>query len=129
MFAASTPPMKLPYDPSLKKLARSLRTQSTLSEVLLWQQLKRGQRGGFDFHRQKPIDTYIVDFFSHELMLAVEIDGRSHDFKEPEDDARQRRLESLGIRFLRFDDLLVKSSLDAVVLAIDNWIEANRPRS
>ncbi len=48
--------MKLPYDPVLKKLARDLRNQSTLSEVLLWQQLKRGQRGGFDFHRQKPID-------------------------------------------------------------------------
>lgn len=73
--------MKLPYDPALRKLARELRNKSTLSEVMLWQQLKRGQRGGFDFHRQKPLDHYIVDFFSHELMLAVEIDGRSHKLK------------------------------------------------
>ncbi len=119
--------MKLWYDPELKKLARILRSQSTLSEILLWQQLKRGQRRGFDFHRQKPIDRHIVDFFSNELMLAVEIDGASHSLKGPDDENRQARLERLGIRFLRFKDDAVKADLDAVVLAIDNWIDANRP--
>ena len=120
--------MKLPYDPALRKLARELRNNSTLAEVLLWQQLKRGQRLGFDFHRQKPIDRYIVDFFSSELMLAVEIDGDSHKLKGPDDDQRQRRLESLGIRFLRFDYRVVKADIDAVVMAIDTWIETNRPK-
>jgi very-short-patch-repair endonuclease len=118
----------LQYDPGLKWLARELRGRATLTEVLLWRQLRRRQRQGFDFHRQKPIDRYIVDFFSHELMLAVEIDGFSHKLKGPEDDERQRALEALGIRFLRFPDKLVKTDLDAVVLAIDNWIEANRPK-
>ena len=121
--------MKLPYDPALKRLAKALRNQSTLSEVLLWQQLKRGQRSGFDFHRQKPIDRYIVDFFSHELMLVVEIDGKSHNFKGPEDETRQQKLEAMGIRFLRFDDREVKGNLDGVVQAIDTWIEVNRPRT
>ncbi len=120
--------MKLPYDPTLKELARRLRTQSTLSEVMLWQLLKHRQRAGFDFHRQKPIDRYIVDFFSHGLMLAVEIDGKSHDLKGPEDDIRQERLESMGISFLRFDDQLVKRDIDAVVRAIDAWIELNGPQ-
>jgi very-short-patch-repair endonuclease len=120
--------MKLPYDPALKKLARELRKRSTLSEVLLWQQLKRGQRRGFDFHRQKPIDHFIVDFFSHELMLAVEIDGRSHKLKGLEDEIRQQKLESLGIRFLRFDDGEVTVNLDGVVRAIDNWIDAYGPQ-
>jgi very-short-patch-repair endonuclease len=120
--------MKLPYDPALKKLARELRNQSTLSEVLLWQQLKHGQRCGFDFHRQNPVDRYIVDFFSHELMLAIEIDGRSHKLKGPEDEIRQQKLELLGIRFLRFDDHLVKQNVDTVVQAIDAWIDLNRPR-
>lgn len=121
--------MRLPYDPALKKLARELRSHSTLSEVLLWRTLKSGQRQGFDFHRQKPIDRYIVDFFCAELMLAVEIDGDSHKFKGPEDDQRQARLESLGVRFLRFNDRLVKLNIDAVVLAIDTWIESHRPWS
>jgi very-short-patch-repair endonuclease len=34
---------------------------------------------GYDFHRQKPLDHYIVDFFCNELMLAIEIDGHSHN--------------------------------------------------
>jgi very-short-patch-repair endonuclease len=120
--------MRLPYDPALRKLARELRSHSTLSEVLLWQNLKAGQRNGFDFHRQKPIDRYIVDFFCAELMLAVEIDGDSHKLKGPEDDQRQARLEALGVRFLRFDDRAVKANIDAVILAIDTWIETHRNR-
>ena len=113
----------LPYNPRLKQFARDLRRQSTLAEVLLWQHLKRGQRRGIDFHRQKPIDEYIVDFFAPAAMLAVEIDGDSHRLKGPEDDERQRRLEALEVRLLRFDDRLVKTDLDAVVRAIDHWIE------
>lgn len=119
--------MRLPFNPRLKSPARELRNNSTLAEILLWQHLKNGQRAGYDFHRQKPVDDYIVDFFSPELMLAVEIDGDSHRLKGAEDEARQRRLETLGIRFLRFDDAAVKTSLDGVIAAIDAWIEANEP--
>ena len=90
--------------------------------------MKAGQRKDYDFHRQKPIDEYIVDFFAVDLMLAVEIDGESHGLKGPEDEERQRRLEALGIRFLRFEDSAVKSDTDAIVQAIDNWIEANEQK-
>jgi very-short-patch-repair endonuclease len=121
--------MKFSYDPALKKLARDLRSESTLAEVLLWRQLKRRQRNGFAFQWQKPVYRYILDFFSHELMLAVEIDGRSHKFKGKEDELRQTELEKLGIRFLRFSDHELKTNLDGVVLAIDAWIEINRPRA
>ncbi len=61
-------------------------------------------------------------------MLAVEIDGQSHKLKGPDDESRQEKLESLGVRFLRFDDQLVKRDLDAVVRAIDAWIKLNRPQ-
>jgi very-short-patch-repair endonuclease len=53
----------IPYDPELKQLAHELRNKSTLSEVLLWKHLKGKQIQGYDFHRQKPLDQYIVDFF------------------------------------------------------------------
>src|SRR6478736_7819853 len=115
--------------PGLKRLARELRNHSTLAEALLWPHLKGRQRQGFDFHRQKPIDRYIVDFLSSELMLAVEIDGSSHALKGPEDEQRQRRLECLGIRFLRFPDHQVKADVGVVVRAIDNWIELNPPKA
>jgi very-short-patch-repair endonuclease len=116
---------RLPYNPRLNPLARELRNQSTLAEILLWQQLKGGQRKGYDFHRQKPIDEYIVDFFAADLLLAIEIDGESHVLKGEADEVRQTRLEELGVRLLRFDDAAVKADIDAVVRAIDRWIEGN----
>jgi len=53
---------------------------------------------GYDFHRQKQIDKYIVDFYCPDLFLAIELDGVSHFGKEEYDEKRQKRLESLGVR-------------------------------
>ncbi|KPK77475.1 MAG: DNA methylase [Phycisphaerae bacterium SM23_30] len=115
----------IPYKPRLKELARQLRNNSTLAEVLMWQELKGKKMRGYDFHRQKPIDEYIVDFFCAKLMLAIEIDGLSHEIPEKfsKDARRQKRLESLGIRFLRFHDLEVKKDMTYVLRAIDNFID------
>lgn len=85
------------YNPALLEKARKLRNESTLSEILLWKYLKGKQMLGYDFHRQKPLNNYIVDFFCNELMLAIEIDGSSHDSeaKQIEDKKRQEILEEL----------------------------------
>ena len=114
------------YNPKLKATARMLRKQSTLAEILLWNELKGKKMLGCDFHRQKPVHRYIVDFFCPELMLAVEIDGASHVDKVEEDKKRQEDLESLGIRFLRFQDDQVKKDLGAVVDIIKQWIVEHR---
>ncbi|WP_271784819.1 endonuclease domain-containing protein [Aquimarina algiphila] len=74
--------MKIKYNPKLKELARQLRNNATKSEIRLWQKLKRGQMYSYDFHRQKPIDNYIVDFFCNKLQLAIELDGYSHQIIE-----------------------------------------------
>jgi len=113
----------IPYDPGLKQLARKLRNHSTVSEVLLWNGLKRKQMKGYDFNRQKPLFRYIVDFFCIELLLAVEIDGTSHECKSDEDEDRQKELEKFGISFLRFHDLDVKRDVNGVLSAIERWIE------
>jgi len=114
----------IPYNPVLRDLARNLRKESTLSEILLWKEIKTKQILGYQFHRQVPIDNYIVDFFCHELFLAIEIDGISHALKETYDEKRQQRLESLGVRFLRFDDLEVKFQMESVLSRIKEWINA-----
>jgi len=119
----------IPYNPKLKQLARNLRNNSTLSEMLLWEYLKGKQMRGFDFHRQKPIDNFIVDFFCSELMLAIEIDGDSHDWKAEEDEQRQKRLESLGVRFLRFQDIDVKQNMDGILKVIEDWIDEYTSKS
>lgn len=115
----------LTYDPSLKNLAKGLRKKGVLSEVLLWQNLKKKLGLGYDFHRQKPISKYIVDFFCPELMLAIEIDGVTHNDKLDRDRIRQNHLEQLGISFLRFTDNEVKSNLPGVLEAIQVWILKN----
>ena len=119
----------LPYNPRLKELARKLRKEGTLSEVILWQQLKGKQVMGLDFHRQKPIDKYIVDFYCPRLMLAIEIDGSSHEHKQvhEEDIMRQERIEVLGVTVLRFDDSEIKNNLEGVVRTIENWTREHTP--
>lgn len=109
------------YNPKLKILARKLRKNSTLGEILLWQAI-RGKKLDYEFHRQVPVDQYIADFYCHELMLAIEIDGLSHNFTYDLDKARQQKLENLGIHFLRFQEKDVRSNLEGVVLSIKEWI-------
>ncbi|MCK5723414.1 MAG: endonuclease domain-containing protein [Gammaproteobacteria bacterium] len=113
----------IPYNPKLKQIAKNLRNNSTLSEVLLWQHLKDKKMKGYDFHRQKPIGNYIIDFFCSDLMLAIEIDGISHDDKINKDIKRQKQIENFGISFLRFDDIDVKKNIKGVVVAIEEWID------
>jgi very-short-patch-repair endonuclease len=78
---------------------------------------------GFDFHRQKPIDRYIVDFYCPKLKLIIEIDGSSHDNKGAEDAKRAKRLKSLGYTILRYSDWSVKRDLENVLLSIRTHIE------
>ena len=115
----------IPYEPHLKDLARELRRRSTLAEILLWRQLKGKRMLGYDFDRQKPIDHYILDFFCAKLKLAIEIDGESHWQIGEEDRKRQSRLEELGIRLLRFPDIMVKRDMKNVLNSIQAWIEEN----
>jgi very-short-patch-repair endonuclease len=48
-----------------------------------------------------------------------------HDGEEAKvnDEVRQERLESLGVRFLRFTDANVKRNMEMVVGSIDQWID------
>ncbi len=118
----------IPYNPKLKTLAKALRKNMTFSEVLLWDELKQKKMLGFDFDRQRSIDEFIVDFYCKDLQLAIEIDGDSHDSEEAfeKDRKRQKRLEELGVRFLRFDDLEVKKEMNNVLRKIQHWIEENK---
>jgi very-short-patch-repair endonuclease len=120
----------IPYNPRLKQLARELRKNSTTAEIWLWQEIK-GKALGVEFHRQVPMDEYIVDFYCHELMLAIEVDGDSHHDGEAveKDKTRQQRLESFGVHFIRFDDRDVKEGmpwvLDELVEKIEILQKAN----
>ena len=112
------------YNPILKKFARELRNNSTETEIYLWLKLKGKQMYGYDFHRQKPIDNFIVDFFCQELMLAIEVDGYSHEFLEVynKDTIKEKRLNALGIEVLRFSDEEVLKDMENVLRAIEFFV-------
>ncbi len=114
----------IPYNPKLKELARELRNNSTKAEIILWTKLRRKQMYGYDFHRQKPIDEFIVDFFCRDLMLAIEVDGYSHEFLEVynKDVIKEKRLNQLGITVLRFSDKQVLKDTENVLRAIEWFI-------
>lgn len=113
----------IPYNPKLKEFARYLRKNSTLSEIILWEKIKKKSLG-VEFHRQVPLLDYIVDFYCHEILLAIEIDGNSHLYKYDYDNRRQSRLEQYGISFIRFDDGDVKNNLLHVLVSIQQKIDA-----
>lgn len=111
----------IPYNPKLKEYARQLRKNSTLAEVLLWQNIKQ-KALGVQFHRQVPLLDYIVDFYCHELQLAIEIDGNSHEYKYDADAKRQGLLEERGVQFIRFSDNDVKKNMFSVGLSLEEAV-------
>lgn len=113
----------IPYNPRLKEIAKRLRKQGIIGEILLWKQLQH-KAFGVEFHRQVPMLDYIVDFYCHELMLAIELDGLTHNSEEAEllDEHRQQRLEKCGVVFLRLNDAEVKKNMQGVVRIIENTI-------
>lgn len=108
--------MKINYNPKLNDLARTLRNNSTKAEIKLWNYLKKKQLNGYDFHRQKPIDNYIADFFCNTLMLAIELDGYTHSFESvyEKDEKKEQSLNKIGITVLRYSDEDVMNNIEGV---------------
>lgn len=80
---------------------------------------------GYDFHRQKPIDNFIVDFFCNKLRLIIELDGYTHTFEETtvKDKIKEKRLKELNFKVLRFCDEDVMKNIDGVLRKIQYFIE------
>jgi very-short-patch-repair endonuclease len=113
------------YNPKLIPFARELRNHSTKSEIIFWLKIKGKEFYGYDFHRQKPIDNYIIDFYCDELFLGIEIDGYSHQFLEVfnKDTKKEKRLNELGITVLRFSDEQVLKDMENVIRALEEYID------
>lgn len=116
----------LPYREDLIEKARELRKRSTPGEIELWKALKNKQVLGYKFRRQRPINSFIIDFYCADLKLAIEVDGISHDYKIEYDEIRQTKLEEMGVTFLRFSEGDAKRHTESVVLEIERWIQENK---
>lgn len=98
------------------KKARFLRKEDTKAEQILWKTL-RGNKLGIKWRRQHPIDMYILDFYSPQINLCIELDGsvhRNQDSKEY-DHARENYLKSKNISVLRFWNGEIEKDLNNVI--------------
>lgn len=92
----------------------------TEAEQHLWFRLRNKQLGGIQFYRQKPLLSFIVDFYCPKAKLVIELDGSQHfEAKHQIKDAeRDEELKKIGIEVLRFDDRQVLLETDAVMEVI-----------
>ena len=112
----------IPYNPKLREFTKQLRNNSTLSEVLLWKQIK-GKALGVEFKRQVPMLEYSVEFYCQEIGVAIEVDGNIHDFRYLEDAQRQQEIEKYGVIFIRFSNEEIKNNMFSVILSLESKIE------
>ncbi len=95
----------------IKEITQRLRHNTTPVEKRLWKYLRRKQLDGRKFLRQHAIvyDSigdehffYIPDFYCFKENIAIELDGKIHDFIKKRDKRRDEILEDMEIKVLRF---------------------------
>lgn len=101
-----------------RQFARALRKQPTEAEEILWERLRGARFHDAKFRRQVPFDRFVVDFYCHAAKLAVELDGKQHEWFADYDAGRTAVIESFGIRVIRFTNAEVRDDLDSVLARI-----------
>jgi ATP-dependent helicase HrpA/adenine-specific DNA-methyltransferase len=101
--------------------ARSLRRRQTVTELLLWRELRNRGFNNLKFRRQVPIGPFIVDFYCAAKMLIIELDGRVHskNWIQRRDQRRQKYLESHGYIVRRFTNDQVNDRMMEVLREIE----------
>ncbi|MGV1011513.1 MAG: leucine--tRNA ligase [Flavobacterium sp.] len=123
-------PKYLTGDPAIAKNlllhAKEMRKEPTLSEAILWDNLRR-EKLDVRFRRQHLIGKYIVDFVCLEKGLIVEVDGDYHNTKEQSeiDEARTLELEQKhNFKVIRFSNEEVNKSISTVLNKIQEELNS-----
>lgn len=97
----------------------------TDAERYLWSKLRGKQILGVQFYRQKPIGSYVADFFGPAAKLVIEVDGSQHFEPVPAhyDKLRTDFLNSSGLEVLRFDNRQVLLETEAVMNRIFDIVQ------
>lgn len=98
--------------------AKSMRSQASDTERLLWKHLRAHRFHGYKFRRQVVIEPFIVDFVCFEAKLIIEADGGQHMEQKVYDMQRTNKLESMGFRVIRFWNHEILSGIDDVLAVI-----------
>ena len=111
--------MQRKHNKQIVPLAKELRKEMTKEERRLWYDFLRNYP--VRFSRQKVLGKYIVDFYSAEAKLVIELDGSHHyeDDKIVKDAERTAFLESYGLTVLRIPNNEVNRNFQEVCQYID----------
>jgi cyclase len=104
--------------------AKRLRNNVTNEEMILWGILKN-KFPTLKFRRQHPVSNYIADLYCHSQKLIIEIDSSIHNIEEVKlnDEQRQKDLEDLGLRIIRFTNKEIRNNLEIVMQEIEKNIK------
>lgn len=114
-----------------KVRAREMRSNPTPAEKKFWSYVRNRKFKGIKFRRQHPFyfdylgneTFYIVDFYSSERKVAIEIDGEIHKYKRREDKERTEILNLIGIRVIRFKNEEIENNIDEVLKRLEEFID------
>lgn len=106
------------------EFAKELRNNQTQAEILLWNNLDLIHINGIRFKRQHPILYFIADFYCHKAKLIIELDGSYHQLPEQYlyDKNRDKELEELGLKVIRFTNSDVFNNIENVLETIEKEI-------
>jgi very-short-patch-repair endonuclease len=94
---------------------------------LLWNAIRAKRFLGLKFRRQHAIGQFVVDFYCPSESMIIEVDGGIHRSRAGPDRERQRFLEDLGLKVLRFSNELVIEDLGTVLEQIRLALTSPRP--
>ena len=107
-----------------KEKRRILRNEMTYCENIMWIHLRKKQLG-VRFLRQYSVDQFVIDFYSPEIKLAIELDGNVHDNPDQKayDEERQKYLEKFHIIFVRITNDELMGNANMAFKKIEDKIE------
>lgn len=79
---------------------------------------------GFKFRRQYPLKYFIVDFYCHEALLVIELDGDIHELENIKqyDKRREAIIKEMRITVLRFKNDSIFSEINPVIKKIEAYL-------
>lgn len=95
----------------------------TEAEKILWKKLRDRRLDNLKFRRQHPVGKFILDFYRHELKLAVEVDGNIHKLEDirERDEGRTYELTEWEIIVVRFTNEEVQNNISFVLETIKSY--------
>jgi len=116
--------------PGATDRARTLRSDLSVPERVLWKHLRARRLAGLKFRRQHPIGPSDADFCCTDARLVVEIDGRQHGAQREHDARRDAVMEAHGLRVVRVQPREISKqlidALEMIARIAKEWMAEGR---